>query len=74
METAPPTHDTARRIETWVQVAILVLTALGGALHVAGRLAAIEQWETSADADRAAMTATINRIEQRIDTLTERDH
>ena len=69
---ATPINGTAKRLETWAQVAIVVIMLIGVALDVSARLARIEQWEVSADTDRTRMETSISRIEGRINGLTDR--
>jgi hypothetical protein len=67
META----NSTQRIEAWSQLLIVVLAMLGSLWYLSARLSAIEQWEVSAENDRAEMQNAINRMETRLDAVVD---
>ncbi len=55
-----------RRGRDWIQLALLLLTILGVAVHVESRLARIEQHLVDADRDNASMQERLGRIEEKL--------
>jgi hypothetical protein len=61
-----------RRIETWVQVLLIVGAIFAFALRQENRLASIEAWQSAHTLDSQAEGMRLARIEARLDTLLDR--
>lgn len=64
--------DNTRRVDTWIQLALLLLVLIGFAVDGASRLSAIEAWEKDADAERTQIVDTLARMETRLDQAIEK--
>jgi len=56
----------ARRSETWLQWALIILTLIGAIVHNESRLARVEQTQADAAERQTEITDRLTRIEERI--------
>lgn len=63
------TDSSKRRLDSWVQIALLIVAIVGGLLHLESRLSKVEQAIADGAEERTLILQRLEGIEKRLNQL-----